>query len=87
MVWHLYLVPLMRAHTDTADLLIHHNAAVGVLNKDGRTLLHYTVHEGGGGGGGGRGEEGGVIAQLVVLGLAVHSVAGSIFLWGFFPWS
>ena len=33
------------------------------------------------------------IAQLVVLGLAVHSVVGSILLWahfperGFFPWS
>ena len=25
------------------------------------------------------------IAQLVVLGLAVHSVAGSILLWGHFP--
>ena len=25
------------------------------------------------------------IAQLVVLGLAVHSVAGSILLWGSFP--
>ena len=28
---------------------------------------------------------GAVIAQLVVLGLAVHSVAGSILLWGHFP--
>ena len=33
-----------------------------------------------GGGGGGAG-----IAQLVVFGLAVHSVAGSILLWGHFP--
>ena len=38
-----------------------------------------TACVGGGGGGGGR------IAQLVVLGLAVHSVAGSILLWGHFP--
>ena len=29
--------------------------------------------------------EGAGIAQLVVLGLAVHSVAGSILLWGHFP--
>ena len=29
--------------------------------------------------------EGARIAQLVVLGLAVHSVAGSILLWGHFP--
>ena len=29
--------------------------------------------------------EGPGIAQLVVLGLAVHSVAGSILLWGHFP--
>ena len=34
----------------------------------------------GGGGGGGGG-----IALLVVLGLAVHSVAGSILLWGHLP--
>ena len=30
-------------------------------------------------------ELGAGIAQLVVLGLAVHSVAGSILLWGHFP--
>ena len=30
-------------------------------------------------------ETGAGIAQLVVLGLAVHSVAGSILLWGHFP--
>ena len=30
-------------------------------------------------------EVGAGIAQLVVLGLAVHSVAGSILLWGHFP--
>ena len=29
--------------------------------------------------------EGAEIAQLVVLGLAVHSVTGSILLWGHFP--
>ena len=29
--------------------------------------------------------QGAGIAQLVVLGLAVHSVAGSILLWGHFP--
>ena len=29
--------------------------------------------------------EGAGIAQLVVLGLAVHSVAGSILLWEYFP--
>ena len=32
-----------------------------------------------------RSELGAGIAQLVVLGLAVHSVAGSILLWGLFP--
>ena len=31
------------------------------------------------------GKRGAGIAQLVVLGLAVHSVAGSILLWGLFP--
>ena len=30
-------------------------------------------------------ETGAGIAQLIVLGLAVHSVAGSILLWGHFP--
>ena len=39
--------------------------------------LSRSVPEGGGGGGG--------IAQVVVLGLAVHSVAGWILLWGHFP--
>ena len=43
-------------------------------------LLTNEIGEGGGGGGGGAG-----IAQLVVLGFAVHSVAGSILLWGHFP--
>ena len=49
--------------------------------------------EGGGGGGGIihcvmselKGVKGAGIAQLVVLGLAVHSVAGSILFWGHFP--
>ena len=50
------------------------------------------VGRGGGGGdeekGDGRSikrKKGAGIAQLVVLGLAVHSVAGSILLWGHFP--
>ena len=37
-------------------------------------LLYHEYHQLGAG-----------IAQLVVLGLAVHSVAGSILLWGHFP--
>ena len=44
----------------------------GVSSAD--TEYFYTHKRGGAG-----------IAQLIVLGLAVHSVAGSILLWGNFP--
>ena len=46
-----------------------------VTNTPARLIAHSTVKQ----------SQGAGMAQLVVIGLAVHSVAGSILLWGHFP--
>ena len=59
-------------------ITVSSNFGCGLVSIKFQRLSSLGRREGGGGGGGGN-------SSLVVFGLAVHGVAGSILLWGNFP--